>query len=288
MVRIRKLVYRVAFESLSGDELEAVFDSLRALHGWDVTGLESLWATLPSQIYWSTLKGSFDPQTMYSCWLGLDAGDLDWFVETVPRIAEPDAPEWCSWFAYAHGLSIRVPVLDSILAANPLRMASVLHRIDRGEYGKVEPYFESQQDSIASARAQGDSTQADLHAARVTLVEAYLAWKRDGQAAAAAKRMQSVPARLRGVQMSLPISQMLVESGQPEAAVRALERGVGLGDLTIALYRTAPLYEQLGEPDKARAAYAEFIERWKNADPRLQPMVDTARAALARLGPMDQ
>jgi len=39
-------------------------------------------------------------------------------------------------------------------------------------------------------------------------------------------------------------------------------------------------YEELGEMDKAVAAYAEFIEGWSNADPEVQPMVDAARARL--------
>ena len=45
----------------------------------------------------------------------------------------------------------------------------------------------------------------------------------------------------------------------------------------------AKLYEQLGEPAKAIVAYEEFIKRWKNADAPLQPQVNEARQAVARL-----
>ncbi|MDQ3698114.1 MAG: protein kinase [Gemmatimonadota bacterium] len=43
------------------------------------------------------------------------------------------------------------------------------------------------------------------------------------------------------------------------------------------------LYEQLGEPERAVAAYTRFLELWKEADPRLQPQLRDAREGLARL-----
>ena len=44
----------------------------------------------------------------------------------------------------------------------------------------------------------------------------------------------------------------------------------------LALERLGPLYEQLGERQKAAAVYAEFAERWKDADPELQSRVRAA------------
>jgi tetratricopeptide (TPR) repeat protein len=43
------------------------------------------------------------------------------------------------------------------------------------------------------------------------------------------------------------------------------------------------LYEQLGEREKAAAAYAHFLELWKEADPALQPQLREAREGLARV-----
>jgi tetratricopeptide (TPR) repeat protein len=48
----------------------------------------------------------------------------------------------------------------------------------------------------------------------------------------------------------------------------------------IALERLGPLYEEIGEFQKAAAVYAEFAEAWKEADPELQPRV---RVALERV-----
>ena len=45
----------------------------------------------------------------------------------------------------------------------------------------------------------------------------------------------------------------------------------------------ARAYEQTGDYEKARKEYAFFVEAWRDADPELQPWVDDARRALARL-----
>jgi tetratricopeptide (TPR) repeat protein len=43
------------------------------------------------------------------------------------------------------------------------------------------------------------------------------------------------------------------------------------------------MYEELGERAKAEAAYQQFIDLWKDADPVLQPQISAARAGIARL-----
>jgi tetratricopeptide (TPR) repeat protein len=46
---------------------------------------------------------------------------------------------------------------------------------------------------------------------------------------------------------------------------------------TWALLRLGPIYERLGEREKAAAAYAAFADAWYDADPEFQPMVEEAR-----------
>jgi class 3 adenylate cyclase/tetratricopeptide (TPR) repeat protein len=48
--------------------------------------------------------------------------------------------------------------------------------------------------------------------------------------------------------------------------------------------RLGQAYEAGGEREKAREAYELFVAAWENADPALQPRVQTARQALHRLG----
>ena len=57
----------------------------------------------------------------------------------------------------------------------------------------------------------------------------------------------------------------------------------GLTLYVRSLAARARLYEEVGERDKAAAAYERFITFWQNADPSLQPQVRDARAGLARV-----
>jgi hypothetical protein len=43
------------------------------------------------------------------------------------------------------------------------------------------------------------------------------------------------------------------------------------------------LYAARGDRAKARENYGRFVDLWKDADPELQPIVASARAALKRL-----
>jgi serine/threonine-protein kinase len=52
-----------------------------------------------------------------------------------------------------------------------------------------------------------------------------------------------------------------------------------------ALQRLGELYEAKGDRPRAREYYQRFIDRWRKADPALQPRVAAARERLAALGP---
>jgi tetratricopeptide (TPR) repeat protein len=51
----------------------------------------------------------------------------------------------------------------------------------------------------------------------------------------------------------------------------------------VAHERLGQLYEQMGKPEKAAAAYERFIAAWEDADPELQPRVEKARQRLDAL-----
>jgi TolA-binding protein len=51
----------------------------------------------------------------------------------------------------------------------------------------------------------------------------------------------------------------------------------------FAAYRLGPIYEQIGDPAKARVAYALVASTWSDADPELQARAREARASVQRL-----
>ncbi len=54
-------------------------------------------------------------------------------------------------------------------------------------------------------------------------------------------------------------------------------------DRVLALSRLGPLYERLGDAERAAKHYADFAEAWARADPVLQPRVEHARERAAAL-----
>lgn len=48
----------------------------------------------------------------------------------------------------------------------------------------------------------------------------------------------------------------------------------------VAHERLGMLYEEMGERDKAAAAYGRFIDAWEDADPQLQDRVEIAERRL--------
>ena len=60
-------------------------------------------------------------------------------------------------------------------------------------------------------------------------------------------------------------------------------RGFDAWEYPYILRRLGELYDERGERDKAADYYSRFVELWKDADPELQPTVQSARERLARL-----
>jgi tetratricopeptide (TPR) repeat protein len=89
------------------------------------------------------------------------------------------------------------------------------------------------------------------------------------------------------------IASLYDHAGQADSALVAYEQIAstpGLLRILVDFYGLAPTYKRLGElytargdRAKAREYYGRFVELWKDADPELQPIVDSARAALKRL-----
>jgi tetratricopeptide (TPR) repeat protein len=81
--------------------------------------------------------------------------------------------------------------------------------------------------------------------------------------------------------------------GRADSAIVLYERALTLPTLEglsyetlwypFVLQRLGQLHESLGHRDRAIDYFSQFIDLWKDADPKLQPQVEEAREALARL-----
>lgn len=58
---------------------------------------------------------------------------------------------------------------------------------------------------------------------------------------------------------------------------------LGAWSWPVAHERLGELYEELGEPERAAAAYGRFVAGWEDADPELQGRVEAARRRMAAL-----
>ena len=72
-----------------------------------------------------------------------------------------------------------------------------------------------------------------------------------------------------------------MEMGRPQQALLYFESLTGTS--LPADYERGRIYQQLGEIERAREAYAVFLAPRQQADSIFQPMIQDARAALQRL-----
>jgi tetratricopeptide (TPR) repeat protein len=82
------------------------------------------------------------------------------------------------------------------------------------------------------------------------------------------------------------IGLLLLELGKPAEAVPYLQTlwpGSIIRD-PFAAYEIGRAYAELGENQKAIEAYQEALLAWRNADPILEPRIETARREITRLG----
>jgi tetratricopeptide (TPR) repeat protein len=84
-------------------------------------------------------------------------------------------------------------------------------------------------------------------------------------------------------------------AGEPDSVVAINERyleapwlwraGIDSYSRALAYERLGQLYEERGDTQKAIHYYGKLLELWKDADPELQPRVESAQRAIAALSP---
>jgi tetratricopeptide (TPR) repeat protein len=193
---------------------------------------------------------------------------------------------WCLLALYLQGID--APGLDSVAAAEGWPFWNGILAADQGRWGAFEADVRTRRDSASAHLAAGDTVMAAGWENRTRVMEGYREWKH-GQPDRLVEALEALPLSAR----SLPSARWwlglaYLELGRSADAIRMFETFWGWTRWPIAKFHEGEAYEQMGDPEKAREAYATFVDAWKDADPELQPWVDRGRAALARLGPLDQ
>jgi serine/threonine-protein kinase len=193
------------------------------------------------------------------------------------------------------GAAISPARLDSVLAPAAVDSSDAVqlfyagvHAIDRERWQVLRGSMWQLQTLAARQRAAGDSAEAGYTDAVRRGLEGYSSWRR-GRLDTALRLLQSSQRRATGygpreapnIRLRRWLSRLLVEMGRPEEALPYLESLVGTS-LSVD-YERGRIYEQLGDPQRAREAYALFLAPRQHADPIFQPMIREARAALRRL-----
>jgi tetratricopeptide (TPR) repeat protein/TolB-like protein len=128
------------------------------------------------------------------------------------------------------------------------------------------------------AGRSGGNAKADALA-----VEAYGLWRR-GDPEAAVEKLEEVRRYQATDNVRRVLGQVLMDLERWEEAVPYL-RTWWRPCFADMRYHLGRAYEGMEEYGKAAKEYAFFVEAWADADPELQPWVEDARLALARLSP---
>jgi tetratricopeptide (TPR) repeat protein len=114
-------------------------------------------------------------------------------------------------------------------------------------------------------------------------VEAYGLW-RQGDPEVAVEKLEEVRRYQASPMVRMVLGYVLMDLERWEEAIPYL-RSWWWNTYSHMHYHLARAYEGMGEYGKAAKEYAFFVEAWEDADPELQPWVEDARRALARLTP---
>ncbi len=213
-------------------------------------------------------------------------------LELVPPGVPPDGRVSMATFMRLNELPVPASWLDSARAeveAEGLEPQARLYQwveaVTSGDTAQRNRLLERRRfeaDSVlAEAATVRDSSRARRWQNRIHSslgVEAYLAGRYDEAAAQFEKQMPSV-----GDLERYLLARSYMELGRWKDAESWL-RTQFWNDANLVYFHLGRVYEELGEPAKARQAYEDFAIAFAEADAELQPLVEQARAKMAQLG----
>lgn len=198
------------------------------------------------------------------------------------------------WEARVMGLPVPEERVDAALAAAPrdalgnpcVWVADGVSAADEGRWEAHARAREGLRENLAAWMEETSPDSATREGAnrfidnRLRTLEGYAQWRRGDPERAVQTLEEAADGGQEVVRWWL--ARLSAELGRNAEAVSWL-RSFYWDEHTLAHYRLGKVYEELGEPERARDAYRYFVEGWYEADPELQPMVEEARQAIARL-----
>jgi tetratricopeptide (TPR) repeat protein len=157
---------------------------------------------------------------------------------------------------------------------------------DQGRWPAYDTAVHLLQAAADRHKASGDSLDSDWNESAAKVLQAYGRWKR-GHGAEALPILRSLqrPSGATSYLISSWLGELSLELGKQREAA-AYFSSIWGDDATLvplAAFHLGEIYADLGEFEKARESYEYALLAWQDADPEMQPRIEVARQALARL-----
>ena len=207
---------------------------------------------------------------------------------------------WGTYLLHRAGPDVAARRLEPHLAVPPpdtvpgiwRLLAAGAYAADRGRWSDHAAAIHLARTEAQRQRSGGDSLAARPYAGAARALEGYALWRR-GRGAEAVPILESVQQGVRGdgdasrvnAAVRMWLWEILLELDRPRDALIYVRTFGGLfgtfgGETEFA---SGQIYQQLGDNDRARAAYEDVLVAWRNADPELRARIEAAREGLARL-----
>jgi tetratricopeptide (TPR) repeat protein len=157
---------------------------------------------------------------------------------------------------------------------------------DRRRWADVEAAILRMRAYAGDFRDRGDSTTARFAEGAARALEGYELWQRGqgGEAVPVLRgaQRQATPFQRGDLNFTIRswLGNLLLQLGRPQEAEPYFR---SVPDAVFSYYKLGQIYEALGKSAEAREAYQTFALAMQDADPELQPRVEEARRAAARL-----
>lgn len=205
-----------------------------------------------------------------------------------------------TYWLYQAGMDFPPEGLKQVLAAGapdttdvwfrPTFLLVGVYAVDRGRWDEYEIALDRERARIRRHLAEGDSIGVRRHEGMARALEGYALWKR-GQKQEAIRALEVAQRQINGFERGLGtgglnltvrrwLGELMLEVDRPRDAERYFK---SLPGDPFAALRLGKVYEDLGEHEKSRASYEYALLSWQDADPELQPRIQEARRARARL-----